>query len=105
MVGDGAATLVARAFAARGIAKPDDALPRFLAIYQQRLTDHTKPYDGIPRCSRRSRPTRPSRADQQADRSTRVILERLDLARFFAPRWFSAVTVRCAETDPAGLRG
>jgi phosphoglycolate phosphatase len=41
MVGDGAATLVARAFTA-------DALGRFLAIYETRLLDHTRAYLGIP---------------------------------------------------------
>jgi len=37
MVGDGAATLVARAFSAAGIERPADALDRFLAIYDSRL--------------------------------------------------------------------
>jgi phosphoglycolate phosphatase len=48
MIGEGAAVLVARAFAAAGLPLPDDALPRFLAIYDQHLLDHTRPYDGIP---------------------------------------------------------
>jgi phosphoglycolate phosphatase len=48
MVGDGAATLVARAFAASGLERPADALDRFLAIYDRRLLDHTRPYAGIP---------------------------------------------------------
>src|SRR5262249_38767664 len=47
-VGDGAATLVARAFAASGVAQPSDALDRFLRIYGDRLLDHTRPYPGIP---------------------------------------------------------
>ena len=41
MVGDGAATLVARAFAAAQIPQPADALPRFLAEYGRHLLDHT----------------------------------------------------------------
>src|SRR5580765_4546023 len=48
MVGDGASTLVARAFAAAGVAAPPDALDRFLAIYDTRLLIHTQPYEGIP---------------------------------------------------------
>jgi phosphoglycolate phosphatase len=47
MVGDGAAVLVARMFAASGIAQPPDALTRFLAIYDGRLLNHTRPYAGI----------------------------------------------------------
>jgi HAD superfamily hydrolase (TIGR01509 family) len=47
MVGDGAATLVARAFAAAGQTLPPEALARFLAKYDDRLLAHTRPYDGI----------------------------------------------------------
>ena len=54
MVGDGAATLVARAFAAAGVERPPDALDRFLAIYDARLLKHTRPYPRMPKCSRRS---------------------------------------------------
>jgi phosphoglycolate phosphatase len=48
MVGDGAATLVARACTASGLEQPPDALARFLSIYEQRLLDHTRPYPGMP---------------------------------------------------------
>jgi phosphoglycolate phosphatase len=48
MVGDGAATLVARAFVAAGVSPPADALDRFLAIYETKLLDHTRPYEGVP---------------------------------------------------------
>src|SRR5437868_3131883 len=44
MVGDGAAMLVTRAFAAAGVERPADALDRFLAIYDKRLLKHTRPY-------------------------------------------------------------
>jgi phosphoglycolate phosphatase len=47
MVGDGAATLVARAFGASGCPPPPDALPRFLAIYEPRLLSFTRPYPRI----------------------------------------------------------
>src|SRR5207248_1981280 len=48
MVGEGAATLVARAFAAAERQPSADALDRFLAIYDDHLLDHTRPYAGIP---------------------------------------------------------
>lgn len=48
MVGCGAPTLVKRVLAARGVEAPaDEALPRFLAAYDERLVNHTRPYDGV----------------------------------------------------------
>jgi phosphoglycolate phosphatase len=47
MVGTGAATLVARVFAAAGVDRPADALDRFLAIYDSRLLKHTRPYPQV----------------------------------------------------------
>lgn len=48
MVGDGVGALVARAFAAAGLgAVAPEALPRFLAIYDTHLLDHTTAYPGI----------------------------------------------------------
>ncbi len=47
MVGDGAASLVARAFVASGCPQPADALERFLAVYNNRLLAHTRAYDGV----------------------------------------------------------
>jgi phosphoglycolate phosphatase len=47
MVGDGAATLVARAFKARGSKAPPDALERYLTLYDARLLNYTRPYDGV----------------------------------------------------------
>jgi phosphoglycolate phosphatase len=50
MVGCGAPTLVKRVMMAAGVDAPvEDALERFLAAYDARLTHHTRPYDGIPR--------------------------------------------------------
>ena len=49
MVGSGAPTLVKRVMTAAGVSAPlDEALARFLAAYDARLTHHTRPYDGIP---------------------------------------------------------
>jgi len=48
MVGEGAKVLVERALAAGGITPPlEEALGRFRAIYDRRLLDTTRPYDGI----------------------------------------------------------
>jgi phosphoglycolate phosphatase len=48
MVGDGAPILVGRALKRAGLnPKPDEALARFLKIYDRRLMDHTTPYDGV----------------------------------------------------------
>jgi phosphoglycolate phosphatase len=49
MIGCGAATLVSRVINAAGVEAPlPEALGRFLGIYDERLTRHTRPYDGIP---------------------------------------------------------
>ena len=47
MVGEGAAVLVDRVLRAAGLEARDDALRRFLALYADRLLNHTRPYDGI----------------------------------------------------------
>lgn len=48
MVGEGAAVLVRRVLTAAGL-NPEQpgALPRFLELYDERLLEHTRPYDGI----------------------------------------------------------
>jgi phosphoglycolate phosphatase len=106
MVGDGAATLVARAFDASGIPQPSDALERFLAIYARHLTDFTQPYDGIvdalaafePRATLAVLTNKPIA-------STRTILDRLDLARFFPPHLvLGGDGPFPRKPEPAGLR-
>jgi phosphoglycolate phosphatase len=47
MVGEGAKVLVRRALAASGLPESPDAIARFLAIYDRRLLNHTRPYDGV----------------------------------------------------------
>ena len=48
MVGEGAPVLVARAVQRSGLAVPvDDALSRFLSIYDRRLMNHTRAYPGM----------------------------------------------------------
>lgn len=47
MVGEGAGVLVRRALTAAGLAVSDEALPRFLSIYDEHLLNHTSLYPGI----------------------------------------------------------
>jgi phosphoglycolate phosphatase len=47
MVGGGAALLVQRALDAAGLDHPPAAVARFLEIYDERLLNHTRLYDGI----------------------------------------------------------
>jgi phosphoglycolate phosphatase len=106
MVGDGAATLLARAFAASGLTPPPDALERYLALYRERLLVHTRPYPGI--------------VDALAGLSARAtlavltnkplaptleILERLHLSQFFAARLIVGGDGPFArKPDPGGLQ-
>jgi phosphoglycolate phosphatase len=84
MVGEGAAMLVARAFKASGVERPADALERFLAFYDQRLLNHTRPYDGIPAVLESlGRRSALAVLTNKPIASTRRILDGLDLARFF----------------------
>jgi phosphoglycolate phosphatase len=47
MVGDGARVLVGRALAAAGLPDRPDAITRFLDVYDTRLLNHTRLYDGM----------------------------------------------------------
>jgi phosphoglycolate phosphatase-like HAD superfamily hydrolase len=47
MVGEGAAVLVRRALRAARVLEPPDAVARFLALYDTRLLNHTRLYDGV----------------------------------------------------------
>jgi phosphoglycolate phosphatase len=86
MVGDGAATLVARAFAAVNVSQPPEALDRFLRIYGDHLLDYTRPYPGIPEAldHLRSR-SRLAVLTNKSLASTRRILDGLALASYFPP--------------------
>lgn len=86
MVGEGAATLVARAFRASGIERPADALERYLALYDLHLLNHTRPYGGMPETlDALSRRARLAVLTNKPIASTRRILAGLDLARYFPP--------------------
>src|SRR5581483_11296065 len=106
LVGDGAATLVARVFAASGLPQPPDALARFLAIYDRRLLNHTRPYPGMPDVlDAIGTRARLAVLTNKPLAATRRILDALDLARHFDR---SAVLGGDGplprKPDPAGLR-
>jgi phosphoglycolate phosphatase len=106
MVGDGAATLVARAFAASGVVPPPDALARFLRTYNSRLLAFTRPYPGMTRvlAELSTRATLAVLTNKPLP-ATREILAGLDLARFFAPeRVLGGDGPLPRKPDPAGLR-
>ncbi len=86
MVGAGAAALVTRALAAAGITPPPaEALERFLAIYDGRLLNHTRPYPGIPELLERAAPAAPLAVlTNKPEKASARILENLGLASFFA---------------------
>jgi len=84
MVGDGAAALIARAFAAAGRPAPPDALERFLAAYGRGLLTHTRPYPGISDALDSLSSRVPlALLTNKPIAATRTILDALDLARFF----------------------
>lgn len=105
MVGDGAATLVSRAFAAARVPQPPHALARFLEVYNGRLLKFTKPYPGIPEM-----------LDELGQRvslavltnkplgPTTAILSGLGLAQHFSGRVVGGDGPSPRKPDPAGLR-
>jgi phosphoglycolate phosphatase len=104
MVGDGAAVLVARAFAAAGIAAPPDALERFVAIYRERLLRHTRPYPRIPEVlADLSQRAELALLTNKPLAATKEILDGLDLARFFGPAVVAGDGAFPRKPDPSGL--
>lgn len=106
MVGDGAATLVARAFAAAGIARPADALDRFLAIYNSRLLKSTRPYPHVPEVLAALGARSPlALLTNKPLAATRSILSGLGLARYFEDGAIVGGDGPFArKPDPGGLR-
>jgi phosphoglycolate phosphatase len=104
MVGDGAAVLIARAFAAAGCPAPPDALARFLRIYGQRLLRHTRPYDGVEEMLRRlsASATLAVLTNKPLD-ATRFILDGLRLSSYFGDRVLGGDGPLPRKPDPSGL--
>ena len=105
MVGDGAATLVARSFSAANLAPPPHALARFLATYNARVVRFTRPYPGVPEAleALASRSALAVLTNKPIG-ATREILDALDLARFFsADRILGGDGPHLRKPDPGGL--
>ena len=85
---------------------PDDALERFLVIYDRRMLNYTRPYprmaDVLGALGRRAQL---AVLTNKPIASTRRILDGLDLARHFAPdRVMGGDGPLPRKPDPAGLR-
>jgi phosphoglycolate phosphatase len=106
MVGDGAATLVVRAFAAAALAAPPDALARFLEIYDARLLNHTRIYVGIDTLlTMLSSRVTLGILTNKPRQATLKILDGLDLSRFFdRALTFTGDGPHPRKPDPQGLR-
>ena len=107
MVGDGAATLVARVFEASGLEPPADALERFLALYDRAAAGPHPPVSGHGGRPRSARPARDARrADEQAARRRRAGFSPGSISRGISPD--DAVVGGDGpfprKPDPAGLR-
>jgi phosphoglycolate phosphatase len=105
LVGDGAAALVARAFAAGGRPAPPGALRRFLDLYDARLLRFTRPYPGVEGAlAALARRATLAVLTNKPLGATKQILEGLDLARFFDPRHVRGGDGPLPrKPDPAGL--
>jgi phosphoglycolate phosphatase len=105
MVGEGARVLVQRVLAASRVdPEPANALERFLAIYERNLTVHTRPYAGIPevldlltgRAGMAVLTNKPGR-------HTALLLDALDLSRYFTAGIVGGDAPWPRKPDPAGL--
>ena len=105
MVGEGAAMLVTRALTAAGLeADLETALPRFLALYDERLLDHTVLYDGVADVlAALAARTTLAVLTNKPQRHTETILDGLGIARFF-DAVVGGDTPHGRKPDPRGLR-
>jgi phosphoglycolate phosphatase len=104
MVGDGAATLIRRAFEGAGCPQPAEALGLFLSIYNGRLLQFTRPYDGIVEVLADLVPrTTLAVCTNKPLEPTRTILEQLKLADYFGVRVVGGDGPQPRKPDPGGL--
>jgi phosphoglycolate phosphatase len=105
MVGDGAATLVARVCAAAAMTPPPHALDRFLELYDARALTHTRPYAGIETLLRDLSARFPLAVlTNKPLGATLRILEGLHLAAYFPGRVLGGDGPLPRKPDPAGLQ-
>lgn len=85
-VGDGARVMLERGFAAQGRSLPPEALPRFLEFYEGILTRETRPFPGVEStlAALAAEGWEMAVCTNKTERFSRIILERLGLARHFA---------------------
>lgn len=85
-VGDGARMMLERGFAAHGRTVPADGLARFLAVYEANLTRETQPFPGVVAALARLAEAgwRLAVCTNKTERHSRMVLEALGLAPFFA---------------------
>lgn len=104
LVGDGAAMLVRRALADAGVEVDlPEALARFLEFYEQRLLNHTRPYDGV-RSLLDGIASRASLAilTNKPELHTKRLLDGLELTRYFS--WVvGGDSPLGRKPDPGGL--
>jgi phosphoglycolate phosphatase len=106
MVGSGAPTLVKRVMTAAGVDAPlDEALARFLTAYDERLTRHTRPYDGIPDLLEdlQSRGTSMALLTNKPTEQSVRILDAFGLAKYF-PRIVGGDGPWPRKPAPEGMR-
>jgi phosphoglycolate phosphatase len=106
MVGGGAPTLVRRVLAAAAVDPHDNAVARYLAIYNSRLLKWTRPYPEIPELLAELSARRVPLAvlTNKPLEATRQILAGLQLARFFpADCVLGGDGPQPRKPDPAGL--
>ncbi len=105
MVGEGARVLVRRVLQASGLsAVPDNALERFLEIYDRRLVVHTRPYPGIVDALESAAPrARLAVLTNKPQHHTSRLLDALDLTRFFAGGIVGGDTPFGRKPEPGGL--
>jgi phosphoglycolate phosphatase len=106
MVGDGASALIARALAARQCvsADPTKALAVFLAHYEDEPTTHTRPFPGVAATLERLQAAGLTLAvcTNKPGRLTQIILERLDIERYFE-RILAGDSLPFRKPDPRAL--
>ncbi len=105
MVGDGVGQLVARALEATGCeADPQQAVARYLAHYEADPVAHTQVYPGVRATLEAFRQDGIPLAvlTNKLSRSTQLVLERLDLARYFS-RVVSGDSLEFRKPDPRVL--